>query len=54
MFFAWLYVILTTIGILIACITFMIGYFYQFLISGFKRGKEYASKDYDYFEGFKL
>lgn len=53
MFLAWIYIILNVYGVLIACIAFVIGYFYLFLISGFRKGKEYAQKDYDYFEGFK-
>jgi len=44
MFFAWLYVILTAIGIVIACITFVIGYFYLFLTSGFKKVKNMHKK----------
>ena len=53
MFFAWLYIVFTASGIVIACIVFPIGYFYQFFISGFKKGIYFAKKDYDYFEGFK-
>jgi hypothetical protein len=52
MFLAWLYVIITAYGIIIACISFVVGYFYLFTISGFKKGIEFAKKDYDYVEGF--